>query len=63
MVQIKHSINLVTTLDENHRTSQQILALENPEQFLAKIFESFLLDEDIFNKLNQNNTFAKVELE
>jgi hypothetical protein len=63
MVQIKHSINLVTTLDENHRTSKQILALENPEKFLAKIFESFLLNEDIFNKLNQNNTFAKVELE
>jgi hypothetical protein len=62
MVKINHSINLVTTLDETHPTSKQILALPNPEKFLAEIFESFLLEADIFRKLNEGNTFAKVEL-
>jgi len=63
MVKINHSVNLVTTLDESHPTSQQLLALgDSAPAFLEKIFADFLLSENIFQKLNEGNTFAKVEL-
>lgn len=63
MVKIPHSINLVTILDENHPTSQRVLSLPNPAEFLQEIFSQFLIEEKIFDKLNAGNTFAKVELE
>jgi hypothetical protein len=63
MVKINHSVNLVTTIDENHPTSKQLLALgDSAPAFLEKIFAEFLLSENIFQKLNEGNTFAKVEL-
>lgn len=62
MITIPHSINLVTILDENHPTSKRILSLPNPEKFLQEIFSQVLIDEKIFDKLNDGNTFAKVEL-
>ena len=50
MIAIPHTLNLVTILDEENSTSQKILSLPNPEKFLADIFESFLLDEKLFEK-------------
>jgi hypothetical protein len=63
MVKIEHSLKLVTILDETHPTSKQLLALgDSAPAFLEKIFADFLLSENIFHKLNEGNTFAKVEL-
>lgn len=63
MVKIPHTLNLVTTLDENHPTSKRLLSLPNPAEFLQELFTKILIDEKIFEKLNDGNTFAKVELE
>lgn len=62
MVKIPHSINLVTTFDESHPMAQRVLSLENPEKFLAEVFADMLISEKIFDKINEGNHFAKVEL-
>lgn len=63
MVKIEHSLKLVTTLDETHPTSKQLLALGDfAPAFLEKVFADFLLSENIFQKMNEGHTFAKVEL-
>jgi len=63
MVKIAHTLNLVTELDETNPIAQRLLALgDEAPAFVAKVFEDFLIEENIFSKLNEGNTWAKVVL-
>ena len=63
MTKIYHTLNLVTELDETNPIAQRLIALgDEAPTFLAKVFEDFLLEENLFEKMNEGNTWAKVVL-
>jgi hypothetical protein len=63
MIRIPHTVNLVTELDETNPTAQQLLALPNPSQFLAEMFESILISEGWLDEINAGGSFAFVKLD
>jgi hypothetical protein len=62
-VSIKHTLNLVTEVDENHPTAKMLLSLSYEEQvaMLESMARQLLVDNSI-NELNEGNTFAVLKV-
>ena len=66
MVQIPHSLQFVTELDETHPIAQQLLAL-HPDAQVA-LLESMLKDllapliQSAIDHLNENNSYATLKV-
>ena len=62
MTKIKHSLQFVTELDENHPTAKQLLAL--PEEMRTQVLEAILREslapkiQPILDELNLNGSYA-----
>ena len=59
MVQIPHTLNLITELDETHPVAQRLLSLSHDQQveMLEMMARELLIDNSI-NKVNEGNTYA-----
>jgi hypothetical protein len=67
MITLKHSINLVTEIDEHKMPSHLLSAFVNlseleMEKLLRGAFVSALIGEGFLNKLNENNSWAIVKV-
>lgn len=66
MVQIPHSLQFVTELDETHPIAQQLLALPTIDQ--VTLLESMLKDllapliQPMVDHLNENNSYATLKV-
>jgi hypothetical protein len=67
MITLKHSINLVTEIDENKMPDHLLSGLLNlsevkMEMLLRESFIRGLNDLGVFEKLNENNSYAIVKV-
>jgi hypothetical protein len=63
MIKIPHTLNLVTEIDETHEVAQRLLALgDKAPVFLADLFAMILKEEKVLEKLNEGNSWARVEI-
>jgi hypothetical protein len=67
MITLKHSINLVTEIDENKMPDHLLSGLLNLsevklEMLLRESFIRGLNDLGVFEKLNENNSYAIVKV-
>jgi hypothetical protein len=67
MIELKHSINLVTEIDEHKMPDHLLNAFINlseleMEKLLRSTFISALIGEGFLDKLNENNVYATLKL-
>jgi hypothetical protein len=67
MITLKHSINLITEIDENKMPDHLLSGLLNlselqMEMLLRETFIRGLNDLGVFEKLNENNSYAIVKV-
>jgi hypothetical protein len=67
MITLKHSINLVTEIDEHKMPSHLLTAFINlseleMEKMLRGAFVSALMDEGFLDKMNENNQWATLKI-
>ena len=67
MITLKHSINLVTEIDEYKMPSHLLTAFVNlseleMEKMLKGAFVSALIGEGFIDKLNKNNSWAEIKI-
>ena len=62
MITIPHSVNFVTEFDETHPIVQRLLAIDNPEKFLADMLAEMLVSEGFIDKLTENNSYATLKV-
>ena len=67
MINLEHSINLVTEIDENKIPDHLLMLLVNlseveMETLLRETFYNMLEGERILEKLNENNSWATLKL-
>jgi hypothetical protein len=66
MIELKHTVNLVTEIDENKMPSHFLTMLVNMSEsdlhsMLANTFMSALNELGVLNKLNENNQYATLK--
>ena len=67
MIKLNHSINLVTEIDEHKMPDRLLNAFLNlseleMEKMLKGAFVSALIGEGFIDKLNENNSWAKIKI-
>ena len=67
MITLKHSINLVTEIDENKMPDHLLSRFLNLDEvevelLLRKTFTQALNDLSVFEKINEGNSYALVKL-
>ena len=67
MIELNHTINLVTEIDENKMPDNLLMLLVNlsevqMETLLRETFYNILEGERILEKLNENNSWATLKL-
>ena len=67
MITLKHSINLVTEIDEHKMPDHLLNAFVNlseleMEKMLRGAFVSALINEGFIHKLNENNKWAEIKI-
>jgi hypothetical protein len=67
MIKLKHSINLVTEIDENKMPDHLLMLLVNlseveMETLLRETFINAMEEEGVLEKLNKDNSWATLKL-
>ena len=67
MITLKHSVNLITEIDEHKMPDHLLNAFLNlseleMEKMLRGAFVSALIGEGFINKLNENNQWAEIKI-
>ena len=67
MITLKHSVNLITEIDEHKMPSHLLTAFVNlseleMEKMLRGAFVGALMDEGFLDKLNENNHWATLKV-